>query len=165
MKQMIEIKPPSLLPDTTDTRLKIFLAGSIEMGVAIDWQSKLVEELKTVKDIIILNPRRDEWDPSWEQSITNPEFKAQVNWELDALSIADLIVVYFDENTKSPITMLEFGQYYQSGKMIVACPKGFYRRGNLEVCCSRASVVLLDGLDDLILTTQMSIMHLTGVGI
>ena len=49
----------------------------------------------STEDIIFLNPRRDKWDSSWEQSITNPEFKLQVDWELDGLEMADLIIIFF----------------------------------------------------------------------
>ena len=155
---MIELKPPQPLP--TSPGLKVFLAGSIEMGKAIDWQTQVVASIFDT-NVIVLNPRRDTWDPIWKQSITNPQFVEQVNWELDALSMADIIVMYLDPSTASPITLLEFGQYYQSGKLIVACPPGFYRRGNLEVCCVRAGVVLLDSLEDLIKTLKHSIEHLS----
>ena len=29
--------------------------------------------------VAVLNPRRDEWDASWEQSISNPLFRGQVD--------------------------------------------------------------------------------------
>ena len=155
---MFEIKSPNSF--SAAVGLKIFLAGSIEMGKAIDWQKKVVESCEK-DNVVFLNPRRDNWDPFWKQSITEPKFAEQVNWELDALEAADIIVMYLDPATKSPITLLEFGQYYHSGKLIIACPKGFYRRGNLEVCCARASVMLLDNLDDLIKTLKLSIVNLT----
>lgn len=52
----IIIKPPT--PLTFDKTIKsIFLAGSIEMGMAENWQSTLEKELEDYK-VIILNPRR-----------------------------------------------------------------------------------------------------------
>lgn len=157
-KIMIEIKPPQPLPNGPG--LKIFLAGSIEMGLAIDWQTKVTSSIFDA-NVIVLNPRRDSWDSSWEQSITNPNFVGQVNWELDGLEMADIIVMYIDPSTKAPISLLEFGQYYQRGKLIIACPPGFWRKGNLEVCCARAEVMLLDNLEDLIKALKHSIEHLT----
>jgi len=54
----IVVKPPEKLP----TNIKgIFLAGSIEMGKAEDWQKK-VESLLKNENIVIFNPRRDDWD-------------------------------------------------------------------------------------------------------
>lgn len=43
------------------------------------------------------------------QEASNPQFRQQVEWELNALSVADLIVFYFDPATRSPITLLELG--------------------------------------------------------
>ena len=62
----------------------VFLAGSIDMGSAEDWQAQFERFLSDL-DVLILNPRRDEWDASWEQSITNPLFREQVEWELTGL--------------------------------------------------------------------------------
>jgi len=71
----------------------IFLAGSIEQDKATRWQDEIIEKLKQY-NYTILNPRRKEWDASWEQRIENPNFNEQVNWELDALEKADLILMY-----------------------------------------------------------------------
>ena len=83
------VKPPQSLKDLPKWP-SIFLAGSIEMGKAEDWQAYIGNNLFS-HDIIILNPRREHWDSSWKQSIDNPVFKEQVDWELDALGQADLI--------------------------------------------------------------------------
>ena len=74
-----EIKPPQALSNLTDT-IKMFLAGSIEMGVAEDWQTKVSLELEQRirhVTITIINPRREEWDNSWTQSIESPQFYQQ----------------------------------------------------------------------------------------
>ncbi len=72
-------KPPMRVDlQDLDPRPSIFLAGSIEMGKAEDWQTQLTNLLTGVR---VFNPRRDDWDPSWTQSITNPNFKEQVEWE------------------------------------------------------------------------------------
>lgn len=101
----------------------IFLAGSIEQGTAEKWQAKIIESVKKL-DLTLLNPRRKDWDTSWKESIENPPFKEQVNWELDALELADWIIFYFDKATKSPITLLELGLFATSKKLVVCCPKG-----------------------------------------
>lgn len=54
----------------------IFLAGSIEMGVAEDRQTELVNDFADT-DILILNPRRQVWDASWVQDINNAPFREQ----------------------------------------------------------------------------------------
>ncbi|MDO8558139.1 MAG: nucleoside 2-deoxyribosyltransferase domain-containing protein [bacterium] len=134
---MLEIKPLQQIPETTDP--KIFLAGSIEMDTAEHWQAMVVQKL-TDEMVVLLNPRRDGWDATWEQRKDNPAFRAQVEWELDALAKSDHIVMYFDPNTKSPISLLEMGLYAQSGKLMVVCPDGFWRKGNVDIVCERYGI-------------------------
>ncbi|WP_298313112.1 nucleoside 2-deoxyribosyltransferase domain-containing protein [uncultured Aquimarina sp.] len=132
-----------------DKNLSVFLAGSIEVGVAERWQDVLISEFSE-EDITILNPRRASWDASWKQIIGNPIFKGQVNWELEALERSNLIIMYFDKNTKSPITLLELGLFARSGKLIVCCPDGFWRKGNVDIVCERYEVKQVDSLHELI---------------
>jgi hypothetical protein len=124
----------------------VFLAGSIEMGKAIDWQTSVTASLVGT-DITILNPRRDDWDSSWEQTKTNPKFKEQVLWELNGMKAADIILMYFEPSTKAPITLLELGLFADSGKIIVVCPNGFWRKGNVDVVCEHCDVSQVETLD------------------
>lgn len=134
------IKPPQKIEYKGKA---IFLAGSIEMGVAENWQTK-VEKSLAGRDITILNPRRDSWDSSWVQSIDNPRFKEQVEWELSAQEKADYIFMYFDPATKSPISLMELGLFAKSGKLIVYCPEGYWRKGNVDIVCERYGVKRVD---------------------
>lgn len=59
---MIEVKSPRE-PYT------IFMAGSIEDNKAIDWQAQLANALIN-EDVILFNPRRDEWDSTWTNGST-----------------------------------------------------------------------------------------------
>lgn len=123
----------------------VFLAGSIEMGRAEPWQDEVANAL-LAKDssVVVANPRRTNWDPAWEQSIDNPHFKEQVNWELDHLQRADLVLFYFQPGTQSPITLLELGRHLcredARRSTIVCCPPGFWRRGNVEVVMDRVGL-------------------------
>lgn len=117
----------------------IFLAGSIEQDKAARWQDEVIRELKEY-NYTILNPRRKEWDSSWEQRMDNPNFKEQVNWELDALEKSDVILIYFDPKTKSPISLLELGLFAKSRKLVVCCPEGFWRKGNVDIVCDRFGI-------------------------
>lgn len=144
----IIIKPPT--PLTFDKTIKsIFLAGSIEMGMAENWQSTLEKELEDYK-VIILNPRRDSWDSSWQQSINNPLFCEQVEWELKAQEQADIIAMYFAPKTKAPITLLELGLFAASKKLLVCCPEGFWRKGNVEIVCHKYNIPMYQTLSDLL---------------
>ncbi|KAJ7485377.1 hypothetical protein FB451DRAFT_1027210 [Mycena latifolia] len=127
----------------------VFLAGSIEMGAAEDWQTALTNRISHLP-ITILNPRRDDWDSSWKQSASDPQFREQVEWELNMQDRCDVIAMYFDPNTKAPISLLELGLFAPTGKMVVCCPEGFYRKGNVDIVCERFKVPLVHTLDQLI---------------
>jgi hypothetical protein len=141
------LKPPS--PILIDGRTpSVFLAGSIEMGRADDWQTRLADALGDL-DVFILNPRRDAWDASWEQSISNASFREQVEWELEGLERASLVAMYFAPSSKAPITLLELGLCARGGRLLVCCPEGYWRRGNVEVVCARYAAPLLPSLEAL----------------
>jgi hypothetical protein len=133
-------------PEAWSTRAgacSVFLAGSIEMGAATDWQAELVAALGE-RDLVIVNPRRGAWDASWRQSIDEPKFREQVEWELDGLERCDVIAMWFAPETRAPITLLELGLCAPSGRLVVGCPTGFWRKGNVEVVCARFAVPLAD---------------------
>lgn len=141
---MLEILAPEPIPN--EGRL-LFLAGSIEMGLADSWQSE-VTRLLSESDWIILNPRRGSWDSSWEQTIDHPEFRQQVEWELDGLERAEKILMYFDPKTKSPISLLELGLFAKSNKLIVVCPSGFWRKGNVDIVCARYGIEQVESIEE-----------------
>lgn len=133
-------------------RHSVFLAGSIEMGSAAHWQYRITEELKDFKKAIVFNPRRADWDSSWKQDINNPQFNQQVTWELAALDSSEYIFMYFDPNTKSPISLLELGLHCRSkATMIVCCPQGFWRKGNVDIVCKIYGCFLFDNLDNAVM--------------
>jgi len=122
--------PNSLDIVKKNKKLSIFLAGSIEQGKAVDWQTKLAKSLDN-NDVYLLNPRRKDWDDSWKESIDNAQFKEQVEWELDAQE-------------------LELGLFVKSDKMVVVCPEGFWKKGNVDIVCKRYGAVQVDNLDSVI---------------
>lgn len=144
------IQAPEMISSRDTDTISVFLAGSIEMGTAVDWQSKVIEYFENYRNLVFLNPRRSDWDSSWEQKYSNPQFYQQVNWELTALEAADFIVMYFDENTKSPISLLELGLYAKSDKLMVCCPEGFYRKGNVDIVCEKYDIANVPTLEKLI---------------
>lgn len=143
---MREVKAPA----RPDLERRVFLAGSIEMGDAELWQERVVRTLSDVANLVILNPRRDDWDNSWEQRAGDPRFFEQVSWELDMLEAADIVIMYLAPGTMSPISLLELGLCARSGTLRVCCPDGFWRRGNVEVVCMRHQIPLYETLDALI---------------
>lgn len=120
-------------------RPDIFLAGSIDNGAASLWAQTVISHLKDT-DVILYNPRRKVWDPAMEQSIANPIFVEQVEWELQHLTECDIPFFYFEPGSLSPITLQELGFICGLNTNpfppIVCCPDGFWRKGNVEIMCS-----------------------------
>lgn len=150
---MKEIKAPNFVSDKVAT---IFLAGSIEMGAAEQWQERVVAMLKDTS-WTFLNPRRDVWDNTWEQSMNDPRFVEQVQWELQGIEGAEKVIIYFAPDTKAPITLLELGiisQMKEPDDVLVVCPDPFYRKGNVDVVCDRYRIKQYKTLEDACTTLQ-----------
>lgn len=145
----MEVKAPNQYVEVRG-QTSVFLAGSIEMGAAVNWQQRVVAAFPSPK-VLFLNPRREYWDPSWDQSADNPQFREQVMWELDGNDGADISVFYFDPLTKSPITLLELGLHAADEKpIVVCCPQGFWRKGNVDIVCQRYGIRRVETLPDMI---------------
>lgn len=144
----IEIQAPHKV-EPKEGYISVFLAGSIEMGKAEEWQKRIINELKD-EPILFLNPRRDDWDSSWGQTITDAKFKEQVLWELNSLEFADKIVLSFDPNTLSPISLIEFGLHARQDKLIVLCPQDFWKKGNVDITSEFYKIKQVDTFEDLI---------------
>lgn len=134
-----------------ETQISIFLGGSIDMGAAEDWQTRLTNDLSDYDNVILLNPRRDDWDSSWVQDPTpGTQFYEQVKWEMDQQQEADLLVYYFAPDSKSPITLLELG-LYGDDHALVCCPKEFYRYGNVKMVCDRYHIPFVETYEDMMI--------------
>lgn len=146
---MIEVKAPERIGFETSIT-KVFLAGSIEMGKAEKWRDRLAERVADL-DVVLFNPRRDDWDSSWKQDPTpGTQFHEQVSWELEHIHKSDLVVFYFDPNTQSPITLLELGYVIGSGKQaIVCCPDGYFRKGNVVISSELTKTPVLNSFEEL----------------
>ena len=151
------IYAPNSISGTFTTPYRIFLAGSIEMGKATDWQQAFIDRLNAKTDIYaydtqathcFYNPRRKDWDSDWKQGFEEPQFYQQVNWELEALKMSTRIVMYFEPGTQSPISLLELGLYAQENKMTVICPEGFWRKGNVDVVCNKFGIPTFNTLEE-----------------
>ena len=155
------ITPPNfeLIPNDKCWNLSLFLGGSIEMDKAEQWQQRFIDGLRNkmnskihgvLKNIYIFNPRRENWDITIKQSITDPVFYQQVNWELDYLEKAEYRVFYFAENTLSPVSLLEYGKFFDYENTYVAAHPNYNRIGNLQIFCHRHGIRLHQSVDDLV---------------
>ena len=142
------VTSPEPLP-AAHAKPRVFLGGSIDMGKAVDWQAQVIAALAD-QDVVILNPRRPDWNPAWKPVAQEPEFRRQVEWELAALESADVIVLYLTPGSQAPISLLEMGLHARSGKLVVLCPEGFWRKGNVDITGEKYGVKQVESLDALI---------------
>jgi hypothetical protein len=131
--------PDLIIPDEMPNR--VFLAGAIDMGAAVDWQAWIIERLQGWENLTLLNPRHVEFTPD--------TLDEQINWELRALDSAHRIFLWFPVNAKAPISFFEAGLYWRSGKLIVGAEHGFYRRRNLELTARYYGTELWGTLDEM----------------
>jgi hypothetical protein len=147
------IYPLEYIPYHAQNPNMIFLAGSIEMGKAINWQQNVLDHFSNVDDITFLNPRRKDWDSSWKQDPDFKPFLDQVLWEQRGLSHSSTIFFYFAPGTISPVSMLELGMTINSDyppHIIVCCPKEFHRYGNIKIICDQRGIDVHQTLDEAI---------------
>jgi hypothetical protein len=130
-------------PETTRAEgFKVYLAGAIDMGKAVNWQASAIGALNSIPSLIVFNPRRAHFTPEMETE--------QIEWELAAMESADLIFMWLPKNALAPVSLFETGLFMDSGKMIIGAEPGFYRRRNLELTCQRHGVPLYGALDDML---------------
>lgn len=146
-----EFKAPEWPNCTDPSATKIFLAGTIDMGQSEDWQKQVVKRLDKDPDkYYVFNPRRDDFDPKAEQKFEDPYFYQQVNWELTNLDNCDIILMCLLGTSKSPISLLELGLYATTDKVILYCEDEFYRRGNLQVVCTKYKIPVFSSMKELL---------------
>jgi hypothetical protein len=138
-------------PDTYQKHLKytIFLAGAIDRGSAEDWQKKVARALDDL-DILVLNPRRDDWDASWEQCATCEPFRSQVLWEIEAQEDSDMNIFVFTKDSKAPITFFELGAFGTRKDAMICAEEGFYRQANLDIYAEHFDIPIYHNIDELI---------------
>jgi len=152
---MISLKPgvfPKEQIKDVQSVPKIFLGGTIDMGNSEDWQSNLEKNLAEEPGVIF-NPRRDDWDSSWEQTPwPGTQFYEQVDWELKAQEESNIIVYVLLPESKSPITLLEIGLFARSTNktILVVCPEKFYRYGNVRIVSELYGMKWFDNIEDML---------------
>lgn len=161
--QVRVIQPPSFLVSPS-IRHSVFLGGSIEMGEAEKWQDRFIEKLAeklkksgTGRVFDVYNPRRDDWDSSWVQSIENPQFYQQVTWELTEIKRCDTRVFYFAPETISPVTMLKFGDSWNMERTYLCAHPDYLRYGNLQIFAYMRKLHIYKNLDEVIQKIMFSV--------
>ncbi len=130
--------------DKFEDGFSVFLSGSV---AGDDWRAALMKKLED-KGIIFLDPRSDDYG-SLKLTEGDPKFREQVTWEQDGLEKASVIVMYFNRNSEAPISLLEFGLFARSGRMIMRCPLGYKHKGYVDILCERFGVAQVSTLEEI----------------
>jgi hypothetical protein len=147
---MLEITAPNSTEKTEG--LVIYLCGSINSGLAQDWQGELIKAFKDYK-VTFLNPRRPDWDINEKKTIDNPYYIEQLDWEDNQLHDSDLVIVYFQPDLPNPGVAMDFGIIANSNHdMIVCCPEGYKYRAKVQYICEGAGVICTESFEELVKT-------------
>lgn len=127
----------------------VFLAGTTNRVDTTDWRETLASSLSEAP-ITVYNPYRTDWDSTWSEDIDFAPYREQVEWELDKQEKADMVAVYFHPATQAPIALLELGLCAKaSGKAIVCCPEGYWKRGNVQIVCQKFGIETVESVEEL----------------
>jgi uncharacterized protein YxjI len=64
------VKPPQIVK-IDYSKINVFTAGTIDQDNSEDWQSQLCEPFINDDNIVLFNPRRENWDSSWENELVD----------------------------------------------------------------------------------------------
>ncbi|KAF7886280.1 hypothetical protein EAF00_010383 [Botryotinia globosa] len=105
--------------------------------------------------VTIIDPFNPAWDSTWREDASDDRFVAQVNFELEGLELADIVVVGFigadvraGKIGAGGTALVELGTALKrkGQKVIVCVEKGFWKEGYVKVLCERFGVKCLDSL-------------------
>jgi len=133
------------------------MAGSVNKVILVGNLGKdpEVRTLQSGTKVVSFSVATSEnWNDKVEQVASNPEFREQVEWELDAQDNADMVIFVFTKDSKAPITFLEFGLFAPHKDAVVCAEEGFYRQGNLDIVAERHKVPMYHNLDEMIADLQ-----------
>ena len=136
------------LPTENTENPLVFLAGSIDLDPDSNWRREVVEHFGDRIDFV------DPTNPNHNR-LNDKEMRTHINWELQALEMADFIFLNFLPEAKSPISLAELGMYVASNKLTVVCPLEFYHsRYVTEVCARYATPIDCDFVKGLTLLSR-----------
>lgn len=127
----------------TRTKARIFLAGSMATGSQVNWRQTVIDAFG--EKYHFLDPTNLKHD-----SLTDVEMRNHIKWEFDGLRIADFILLNFLPDSLSPISMVELGMYIASKKLIVVCPKEFYKWRYIDTLCKEHNTLIFNQLEEVL---------------
>ena len=124
----------------------LFLAGGITS--CPDWQQDYRKLLENEPNLILLNPRRKNFD------VRDPNASDfQITWEHENLEGSDMVSFWFPEETLCPITLFELGKISakQSKPIFVGTHPNYKRKFDVikQLQLIRPSITVVHSLENL----------------
>lgn len=124
----------------------IFLAGPTPRSKEVkSWRGEAIEILEKFGydgDVFIPEPSDGEFKHSYDN---------QIEWELEAMKRADMIVFWVPRDLKDMpalTTNVEFGAWVESGKIVLGYPKEAEKMRYLDFVAKKEKVTVFDNLED-----------------
>lgn len=84
----------------------------------------------------------------------------QIKWELAGIDMSDLVIVYFADTSKTPITFLELGTILANRRRVVIyCSNKFYRYTNVKVTAEHYGKKITETYEDFLLNVNCEILN------
>ncbi|GAB5417556.1 MAG: hypothetical protein Crog4KO_08280 [Crocinitomicaceae bacterium] len=128
------------LPKKSSDKSFVFLAGSMGKDEHGTWRERIMSDLSG--KFLFLDPTCHN-----HASLDADGMKKHIQWELDAMEMADTILLHFLPESESPISLVELGLYTFTDKLIVVCPKEFYKYNYLYVLCEKYNTPFLEDIE------------------
>ena len=81
------------------------------------------------------------------ENLNSLDVKLHIQWELDALEMSDKILLNLLPDALSPISLVELGLYVSSNKLIVVCPKEFYKSSYVHTLCEKYNTPIFNKIN------------------
>lgn len=128
------------LPIKDNTKQYIFLEGSMEVNSSNNWRKQVITKLNN--KYFIFDPTNNNHD-----NLNQKDMKSHIKWELGALNLADKIILNFLPDALSPISLVELGLYVSTTKLVVVCPKKFYKSRYVYTLCKTYNTPVFKEID------------------
>lgn len=130
-------------------KFSVFLAGSIGNELSVNWRFALQEKISDL-DIYIFNPILENRLAIGMRGLST--------WEMDGITIADVVVFNFLPGTLSQISLFELGlcsgtRTFMGPRgpenVIVLCPEEFSQKERVDIVCERFKLTQVSDLDSM----------------
>ncbi len=139
-----------------DLGISIFLAGpSPHHNTVESWRPKAIRILQNLGydgGVFIPEPENLEW---------NGDYNHQIEWEWKVAALATCIVFWVPremQNMPAFTTNIEWGKWYESGKVVLGYPENTPKMSYFDFCAKKNNIPVSNNLEDTLKSALTKIM-------